>query len=102
LFCDFPISTWDEFHPVRYAVASALGNPQWQIETMRWDNFGFRDLHVEGTQFILNGHPIYFRGTHFGGDFPLTGYPPTDVESWKKIFKTCKDYGLNHVRFHSW
>ena len=64
--------------------------------------FGLRDLHTEGSQFILNGQPIYFRGTHFGGDFPLTGYPPTDVESWKKIFQTCKDYGLNQMRFHSW
>ena len=64
--------------------------------------FGLRDLHAEGNQFILNGHPMYFRGTHFGGDFPLTGYPPTDVASWKKIFQTCKDYGLNHMRFHSW
>jgi hypothetical protein len=45
---------------------------------------------------------MYFRGTHFGGDFPLTGYPPADVVSWKKIFRTCKDYGLNHMRFHSW
>ncbi len=34
--------------------------------------------------------------------FPLTGYPPTDVESWRQIFKTEKAYGLNFVRFHSW
>ena len=56
--------------------------------------FGLRDFHADGNQFILNGRPMYFRGTHFGGDFPLTGYPPTDVESWKKIFQTCKDCGL--------
>jgi hypothetical protein len=40
--------------------------------------------------------------THFGGDFPLTGYPAMDVASWKKIIQTCKDYGLNGIRFHSW
>ncbi len=96
------ISEWDEFHPDRYVITSALGNPKWQQDTLEFSPFGFRDLHTEGNQFILNGHPIYFRGTHFGGDFPITGYPPTDVESWKKIFQTCKDYGLNHMRFHSW
>jgi len=32
----------------------------------------------------------------------MTGYPPTDVESWMAIFQKCKQYGLNHVRFHSW
>jgi beta-galactosidase len=98
----FPVSDWDEFHPRLYSIASALGDPNWQVETVRYHIFGFRDLHTDGTQFILNGHPIYFRGTHFGGDFPLTGYPPTDVDSWKKIFQTCKNYGLNHMRFHSW
>ncbi|PQJ68669.1 glycoside hydrolase family 2 TIM barrel-domain containing protein, partial [Polaribacter butkevichii] len=30
------------------------------------------------------------------------GYPPTDVASWKSIYKVIKNHGLNHVRFHSW
>ena len=25
-----------------------------------------------------------------------------NVEDWVKIFETYKDYGLNHVRYHSW
>src|SRR5215469_10927318 len=91
---------WDEFHPVEQYIDLDLKGDQ--IEEKREVYFGYRDFHVEGNQFILNGHPIYFRGTHFGGDFPLTGYPPTDVESWKKIFETCKSYGLNHMRLHSW
>ncbi len=94
------IQAWDEFNPAEQFLDVRLeGN---DINERRYVNFGFRDFHAETNQFILNGHPIYFRGTHFGGDFPLTGYPPTDVESWKKIFKTCKSYGLNHMRFHSW
>ena len=24
------------------------------------------------------------------------------AESWEKIFRKAKDYGLNHIRFHSW
>ena len=91
---------WDEFHPSEQYVAAELKADQ--IDDLRQVYFGFRDFHAQGNQFILNGHPIYFRGTHFGGDFPLTGYPPTDVASWKKIFQTCKSYGLNHMRFHSW
>ena len=34
--------------------------------------------------------------------FPLTGYPSTTIEDWKRIFLTVKDYGMNHIRFHSW
>ena len=25
-----------------------------------------------------------------------------DVDSWRHYFKVCEEYGLNHVRFHSW
>jgi hypothetical protein len=103
---------WDEFHPALVTKTLVLtlnqGGPgptqdpggPWQ-EAKEF-TFGLRDFHTDGNQFILNGHPIYFRGTHFGGDFPLTGYPPTDVEPWKKIIRTCKNHGLNHLRFHSW
>jgi len=95
-------TAWDEFHPT-VQMLSLYIDPEKETP-IEWVQvtFGLRDLHTEGNQFILNGHPMYFRGTHFGGDFPLTGYPPTDVNSWKKIFQTCKDYGLNHMRFHSW
>src|SRR5262249_1353077 len=54
------------------------------------------------TDLKLNGHVVNMRGTHNGGDFPLTGFPAMDVDSWKKIIQLCKDYGLNHMRFHSW
>ncbi len=88
---------WDEFQPTLYRVVATLEN-QDNAATV----FGLRDISAGPHEFILNGHPIYLRGTHFGGDFPLTGYPPTDVESWKKIFRTCQEWGLNHMRFHSW
>jgi beta-galactosidase len=104
------VQPWDEFHPNLVSLGYYLdtndqnGSQRAQYIHLinTWIQFGFRDFHAEGNQFILNGHPIYFRGTHFGGDFPLTGYPPTDIDSWVRIFKTCKSYGLNHMRFHSW
>jgi beta-galactosidase len=95
---------WDEFrgHPQILKLSISSDQKDLGLSESVSTSFGLRDLHTEGNQFILNGHPMYFRGTHFGGDFPLTGYPATDVISWKKIFQTCKDYGLNHMRFHSW
>ena len=101
--------TWDEFHPSLYPLVVALWatprrvSPAERliIHDMKTVEFGLRELRTEGNQFILNGRPIIFRGTHSGGDFPLTGYPPADAESWLKIFLTCRAWGLNHVRFHS-
>ncbi|HEV2329846.1 MAG TPA: discoidin domain-containing protein [Verrucomicrobiae bacterium] len=95
---------WSEFSPALYClrvdVAACSDDVLYDEQTAH--DFGLRDFHAAGNQFILNGRPIYFRGTHFGGDFPLNGYPAMDVESWKRIFGTCRQYGLNHMRFHSW
>jgi beta-galactosidase len=92
--------TWDEFHPKLLPLRLWLKGTG--VDEYTDLNVGLRDFHAEGKQFILNGKPIIFRGTHSGGDFPLTGYPPTDVGSWRKLFETCRAWGLNHMRFHSW
>src|SRR5438552_2892677 len=92
--------TWDEFHPKKLPLKLWLKGAE--VDEYRDLSVGLRDFHTEGNQFILNGRPVIFRGTHNGGDFPLTGYPPTDVKSWLALFETCKKWGLNHMRFHSW
>jgi len=91
---------WDEFHPVLQRLTVRLEGDV--ANDRREIVFGLREIKANGDQFILNDHPINLRGTHDGGDFPLTGYPPTDVESWKRIFRICQAWGLNHMRFHSW
>ncbi|HEX3186122.1 MAG TPA: discoidin domain-containing protein [Pyrinomonadaceae bacterium] len=92
--------TWDEFnpklHPLRLWLRGTGVEEYYDLQV------GLRQLKAVGKEFQLNGRPIYFRGTVNSGDFPQTGYPPTDVASWKKIFETCKKWGLNHMRFHSW
>ena len=41
------------------------------------------------------------RGTVENCCFPLTGYAPTDEESWARVFAKCKEYGINMMRSHS-
>jgi hypothetical protein len=64
--------------------------------------FGMREVGTQGTRIAINGRPIFLRGTLECCIFPLTGHPPTDVDSWKRIIRICKAHGLNHIRFHSW
>jgi hypothetical protein len=90
---------WDEFNPALHRLTLQLKGEQ--ADDQRALTFGLRELRTEGNQFLLNGRPTIFRGTHHGGDFPLTGYPPTDVEYWKQLIRTCQSWGLNHIRFHS-
>ena len=65
-------------------------------------SFGFREVAVSGRDILLNGKRIHLRGTVGNCCFPETGFPPTDTASWERIFRKCKDYGLNHMRFHSY
>ena len=87
---------WDEFHPAMFRFSATLGSSSKSIA------FGLRQIATQGREFILNGKPVFFRGTLECCVFPLTGYPPTGVDAWRSIIKVCKSYGLNHMRFHSW
>ena len=61
-----------------------------------------KDFHIEGAHFYANGHRIFLRGKHDAAVWPLTGHIDMSVEGWMKYLATCKEYGINHVRFHSW
>ena len=91
---------WDEFSPVLNRLDLRLLGTQ--ADDRRELVFGLREFGAEGNEFVINGRKTHLRGTHHGGDFPLTGYPPTDVESWRRILRISKEWGLNHIRFHSW
>jgi beta-galactosidase/beta-glucuronidase len=92
---------WSEFKPNRYQLTVQLDAGKGQSETQQV-RFGMREIGTQGTQFTINGTPVFMRGTLECAIFPKTGYPPTDVAAWQRIFATCKTYGLNHLRFHSW
>jgi hypothetical protein len=94
------VHLWDEFNPNLYRLKISIesNSSAKQYEEI----FGMRDFKVDGTRFAINGRPVFLRGTLECAIFPKTGYPPTDVESWKRIINICKSHGLNHIRFHSW
>jgi Glycosyl hydrolases family 2, sugar binding domain/Glycosyl hydrolases family 2 len=94
---------WDEFSPNLYKLTATLqpasGGSDGHSTSV---SFGLRDFKVKGTYFTINDRKVFLRGTLECCIFPLTGYPPTTVDYWRKIIKTCKAHGLNHIRFHSW
>lgn len=91
---------WSEYSPNLYILRTTINTPDGKDE--RTSQFGLREFKANGTRFEVNGHPVFLRGTLECCIFPLTGYPAMDKTYWAKIFKQCKAYGLNHMRFHSW
>lgn len=94
-----PISNmklWNEFTPNLYTLTVSSGKQQKTV------TFGMRSFKAEGNRLLINGKPTFLRGTLECCIFPLTGTPPTDERGWMKVFTTAREYGLNHLRFHSW
>lgn len=91
---------WSEHSPNVYKMKVSLKSADGTDVASR--DFGLREFKANGTRFEVNGQPVFLRGTLECCIFPLTGYPAMQNEYWAKIYRTCKAYGLNHVRFHSW
>lgn len=91
---------WDEYEPDLQKLTAILRSQAG--EQQREILFGFRKAEARDGRFYINDRPTYLRGTHFGGDFPLTGYPSTEEREWEKIFGICREWGLNFIRFHSY
>jgi len=66
------------------------------------ENFGMREIRVEGTQLLLNGKPIYLRGYGDDSVYVISGTPPTSKEVFLQRLKLARSLGFNAVRFHSW
>lgn len=123
---DYPmgenIEYWDEFNPALYKMTATLTYNGVSLSSETEDictaeheaskitygydektvTFGMRTIAVKGREFILNGKAIALRGTLDCAIYPMTGYPPTDIETWLHTMRTIKEYGLNHIRFHAW
>ena len=91
---------WDEYEPnlqsITLSLAAGPFRDQWR------GAFGLREIGTRDRQFVLNGRPIFLRGTLECNIFPMTGYPSMTVDGWARLFRIARSYGLNHFRFHSW
>jgi len=97
------LQLWDEFTPNLYLLNAALtttSTPACHDEQSV--TFGMRELSTKGTHFTMNGRTLMLRGTLECAIFPVTAYPPTDVDAWRRIYQIEKSYGFNFIRFHSW
>lgn len=96
------VKLWDDVNPNLYNLNIAVLDAKNNKIDERTIEVGFREIENRGNKLFINGRPLFLRGNLDCVHFPLTGYPSCNVEDWERIFRIYKDYGLNHVRFHSW
>jgi hypothetical protein len=95
------VQLWDEFQPALYQLTATL-QPKKGLADAQQTTFGMREIKTQGNRLLVNGRPVFLRGDLHNGEFPLTGYPATDVPAWTRVLGIMKAHGFNHVRFHSW
>ncbi|SMP46310.1 Glycosyl hydrolases family 2, sugar binding domain [Neorhodopirellula lusitana] len=117
------LTPWSEFDPALYRVTARFLSSDSSSELSANFVTGFRNVETDGRALLVNDQPAFMRGTLECCIFPKTGYPPMDITAhspggpnkqtsrvdnrsttygWGKVFRTLKEYGLNHLRFHSW
>jgi hypothetical protein len=98
------IKLWDEFNPNVYTMTCRLnttvGKGNYRHEKSA--DFGMREVKQGKNHILLNNRSIHLRGTVENAVFPKTGYAPVGDEEWERILLIMKNYGMNHMRFHSW
>jgi len=91
---------WDEFSPNLYYLNVTLQGKNFSSKEIT--QFGMRKLTNKNALLQINNRRLYLRGTLECCVFPLTGRPPMKKEEWLIVFNHVRDWGLNHLRFHSW
>ena len=98
------VELWDEFSPSLYRLNTELTVNGEHVADVTSIQFGMRKFGVapDKRHIQINGRTIEVRGEVNNAFFPLTGYTPTELEPWLRLFRRYQEFGLNNVRFHSY
>jgi hypothetical protein len=96
------VPLWDEFQRAMLRLTLQLVANDNAFADQKSVSFGMRDFKRDGQRLTINGRTAFLRGRLDCANYPLTGYAPMDKAEWLKVLGILKDWGLNHVRFHSW
>jgi hypothetical protein len=94
------IYLWSELTPFVYELTVSLDAGM--SASSKSTTFGMREIKQQNTSILINGKRVFMRGTLECCIFPLTGHPPMDKAGWRKVMESAREWGLNHLRFHSW
>lgn len=91
---------WSPEDPALYTVRTRIRLGRQTLDEVQ-SRFGIRKLSKRDNILLLNNRPYYLRGYSVGRGDPLEGMLPVHKDYYLKQFRLAKDYGFNHVRYHS-
>lgn len=93
------VDYWHFDHPALYQIKLVLRQGM-EVEDTAEITFGFRDFHIEGSRFILNGEPVRICGTEWmpGSNSQFGMAEPQ--EQLEKMLCCLKECNCVFTRFH--
>jgi beta-galactosidase len=86
---------WEAEHPLLYTLSGKLSGPNGNEVVSR--RFGFRQVEIRGSQFLINGVPVKLHGANHYEAHPLTGRS-IEPELTRQDLQMMKDDNLDAIR----
>jgi len=86
------LARWNPGAPVLHRVRWTCGDDV--VE----DEVGFRTVHVDGTQILINGEPTWLKGISLHGEGPTGGRRGQGPDDAAELLDWAQDLGANFVR----
>lgn len=105
VFMGEDVKLWDEFNPNVYEAKLSMrviAGDQVLYDSIAV-RFGMRKFSHNGKQFTINGKTIFLRGDALLHEYFMerSGLNSFNAEDWKTVLRKYKEYGINHLRFHT-
>ncbi|MBA4147267.1 MAG: hypothetical protein H0X66_04065 [Verrucomicrobia bacterium] len=93
------IKPWSDREPNLYVTRLRWVTSDGAVLDTHEQRFGLRRYTLRGRELLLNGIPIYLRGSFGHYYFPEHTTPPTEKKYWLEVLQKVKSLGFNFVNF---
>ena len=90
------VREWSPESPALYVAVARLVEGGRVVDEL-WDQFGFREVRVEGSRILLNGEPVFLKGLSRHEDYPGLGRALTPSLIYSDLL-IVKEMGANFLR----
>ncbi len=88
---------WTAETPNLYTINIIQSDDKGNEEMAFSTKYGFRDIQIVGSQFLVNGKPVFFKGVNRHDTHPLYGRA-VDTESMLRDVLLMKQHNINTIR----
>ncbi len=91
------VKKWSAETPNLYTVLITFSDNKGELIEAMSHQFGFREIEIKNSQFLVNGVPVYLKGVNLHDHDPVTGHVVNEELTIKDL-TLMKEFNLNAIR----